>query len=213
MVEVHVDVKPGDAIAETGDVLVLKYAQGLFGLDARVVRMLQSAGIKVQLPDLWESRFANSVPDISAPRLLFVGVPPLSQFLYREIRTFSRKAISTLATESPQTRHILLTIHGPGYGLDEIEAFTAEVAGLVDAINENDFPELQRVTFVENDSGRAKRLANALTRLLPDGSIVKSSSGDRNLPTPNRGGLSCGETRSRCCFWLFASPPCRRRPP
>lgn len=145
----------------------------------RVVRILRSAGVKVQLPEPWESRFVDSVREISALRLLFVGVPPLNQFEYREIRAFSRKAMSTLAKEAPQTRHILLTIHGPGYGLDEIEAFAAQLAGLVDAVRENDFPEaLQRVTFVENESGRANRLANALSRLLPDGSIFKSSSGD-----------------------------------
>ena len=180
MVDVHVNVRLGDALAEAGDVLVLKHAQGVFGLDARVVDILRSAGIKFQLPEPSESCFVDSVREISALRLLFVGVPPLNQFDYREIRAFSRKAMSTLAEEAPQTRHILLTIHGPGYGLDEIEAFTAEVAGLVDAVRENEVPDaLKRVTFVENESGRAKRLANALSRLIPDGSIFKSSSGDR----------------------------------
>ena len=40
----------------------------------------------------------------------------------------------TLAGELPATRTLLVTVHGPGYGLDENEAFESQVAGFVEAI-------------------------------------------------------------------------------
>lgn len=109
--------------------------------------------------------------DAVAPgRVLFVGVGPLRQFGYGEIRKFGRKALEALAGEMPHAGHVALTIHGPGYGLDEAEAFESEVAGLLDAVASGDFPaDLAKVTIVEANAGRAKRLKALLGQLLPGG--------------------------------------------
>ncbi len=177
MTAVEVELKAGDVLAETADVLVLKYAQALYGVDAAVVGILTAAGRQIRLPGPWGFRLEDAVPGIAASRVLFVGVPPLREFGYREIRAFARKALAALAGEAPQTRHLALTIHGAGYGLDEVEAFEAEVAGLVDAIREDDHPEgLQKITIIERNAGRARRLATALVGLLPNHVITKASS-------------------------------------
>lgn len=177
MAAVEVELKTGDVLAEPADVVVLKYAQALYGVDAAVVRALEAEGREIRLPGPWGFRFENSISAIAAPRILFVGVPPLREFGYREIRVFARKALAALAGEAPQTSHIVLTIHGAGYGLDEVEAFEAEVAGLVDAVREDDYPDaLQKITIVERNAGRARRLATALVGLLPDHKISKAGS-------------------------------------
>ena len=169
---IDVEVKTGDALAERADILVLKHAQGLYGLDKIVTGALLEDGRKVQLPKPWKYCFEDSVPGIAASRFLFVGVPPLHFFGYGEIRTFSQTALAVLAKEAPQTRHILLTVHGPGYGLDEIEAFEAELAGLVDAVRGGERPKaLQKITIIERSSRRAERLLRTLVRLLPDRTI------------------------------------------
>jgi hypothetical protein len=170
---VEVELKTGDVLRERADVLVLKYAQKLYGVDAQAIDTLEASCRQIQLPMPWKFCFEDAVPGIAASRLLFMGVPPLREFGYREIRAFARKALAAIAGEVPLTKHVALTIHGPGYGLDEVEAFEAEVAGLVDAVREDDHPKaLQKISIVEYNLGRAKRLASSLTALLPDHTIT-----------------------------------------
>jgi hypothetical protein len=165
-VEIH--VKAGDALTEFADVLVLKYAQESFGVDYAVVQALNAAGRTVPLPKPWSFRIESSVGGIAAARFLFIGVPALNNFGYREIRMFARKAMSSLAGEVPHVRHVMLTVHGAGYGLDEFEAFEAEIAGLVDAVHEQDYPrDLRSITIIERNEGRANRLSTKLIELLP----------------------------------------------
>src|SRR5262249_35660389 len=58
--------------------------------------------------------------------------------------------------------------HGAGFGLDEVEAFEAEVAGIFDAISAGTYPAgLARVTIVEFDRQRSERIRAVLDRLLP----------------------------------------------
>jgi hypothetical protein len=63
-------------------------------------------------------------------------------------------------------------LHGSGFGLDEIEAFEAEVAGLIEAITSDAVPEqLERITIVERDPRRVTLLQRTLPVLLPQGSV------------------------------------------
>jgi hypothetical protein len=158
-------------------VFVLKHAQGLFGLDAVVVRTLRLAGRHFQLPNMGDVEFQNKVPGIVAQRILFVGVPILYEFGYREIRQFAQRALASIAKTAPETKHVMLTVHGPGYGLDEIEAFSAEIAGLVDAVAADEYPdELRTLTIIEFDRNRANRLQSALENLLENGIIKRGAS-------------------------------------
>jgi hypothetical protein len=113
---IDIELKPGDAFSEPADVLVLKHAQALYGVDAAAVKVLENAGRTIPLPTPWGFRLVDSAPGISASRILFVGVPPLRQFGYREIRSFARKALAALAGEAPETRHVLITLHVPDMG-------------------------------------------------------------------------------------------------
>lgn len=170
----RIEVTVGDASQVAGDVLVLKYAQARYGLDAAVADELRRTGREERemspRPDGF--RILQSPSGIVASCILFVGVVPINQFGYREIRAFGRKVLATLAGERPATRTVVATVHGPGYGLDEIEAFESQVAGFVDAILSGDRPDqLECIRIVERNQGRATRLQTALARLLPDGEV------------------------------------------
>ncbi len=71
------------------------------------------------------SVFLRKATDRSARRqsCSWACVPPLRDFGYEEIRGFGRRAVAEAATVAPDVAEIALTLHGPNYGLDEIEAF------------------------------------------------------------------------------------------
>jgi len=171
--KVSIAVEQGDSLAIRADVLALKYANALYGADRAAVRALSGAfpDIEARLPKPEGFYITPAMEAAAAKQILFIGVGPLRQFGYREIRAFGRKVLEALAGEAPNTRHVALTIHGPGYGLDESEAFESEVAGLLDAIDSGDFPpDLDQITIIERNPGRSRRFAVLLDQLLPNGS-------------------------------------------
>ncbi len=180
--QIILKVQSGDALKFKADVLALKYAQDLYGIDAEVAFRLfteEDDDFDSLLPKVSGFRLLSTKSVIAAKAVLFVGVKPLHEFGYQEIREFGRKVLTSLAGAAPETKHICLTIHGAEFGLDEIEAFESEVAGLLDAIKIGDFPEaLQRITVVEINAARARRLSNALARLLPSGLVEVDREGE-----------------------------------
>lgn len=170
MNEIDLTIRQGDAFQLEGDVLVLKYAQGLYGLDEAVVEKLSrfEARVEDRLPLPARYLLLDSHQITRTDKLLFVGVPVLGKFMYKEIRDFSRNALRALAREMPQATRVLMTIHGPGYGLDEQAAFASQLAGLSDGINLGEFPPLLReIVFVERSVGRAERLNEYLEKIAP----------------------------------------------
>jgi hypothetical protein len=165
-------VHTGDALAVEADTLALKYARDFYGVDKQVAsRLLAGRAVDIT-PRIGSFRLVASNGAIAARRALFVGVSDLYDFRYQEIREFSFKVLSSLAGEAPTTRALALTLHGPGYGLDEAECFLSEVAGITDAIASGDYPtQLEIVKIVEQNEGRAGRLREILESYLPGGRI------------------------------------------
>lgn len=160
---IKVVVENDDALRIRADTLVLKHAQGLYGVDRAVYDRVVLAGSKPELPKLGAHHFMPSEHALGSDRVLFIGVEPLYNFRYAEIREFGRLAMAILATDKQKTKHVALTIHGTGYGLDETESFESELAGVIEAIAQNDYPQdLETITFVERDRNRTKRLAAVL---------------------------------------------------
>jgi len=175
---IRVSIETDDALRFRADVLVLKHAQALYGVDGAVFEKLSSAGIKSKLPKIGAHQAVASKLALGVDRVLFLGVEPLSHFGYGEIREFGRRAMTVLATYKQAARHVALTIHGPGYGLDETESFESELAGVIEAIAQNDYPnDLQQITFVERDRSRSRRLSAVLKRLLPKGGLNRTGKG------------------------------------
>lgn len=166
-----VQVAEGDALARPADVLVLKHAQALHGLDRRVVEMMGPGRLPLPRPGMF-ARF-KSPPGVAAPTVVFVGTRSRGQFTYSDVREFGSLALAAAATAVPAAREVAVTLHGVGFGLDEVESFEAEVAGIFDALERGEAPaSLERVSIVEHNASRATLLQAHLASLLaaePDG--------------------------------------------
>lgn len=174
---VMISVVCGDVLRYSADVLALKYAQNLYGVDESVVGLLRRRGVDVaaNLPQIGQYLLVNSSGAISARKVLFVGVAPLGRFQYAEIRQFARDVLANLQTAVPDAQQVAMTLHGRGFGLDEFESFKAELAGLLDALNAGLRPgRLKSISIVERDEQTAARLTLLLSAILPSGQVVTS---------------------------------------
>lgn len=122
-------IKPvhADALEKSADILVLKYADAFHGADAVVASKL---GLLDQTFQKGTHQFFKTHGKISPTEVLFLGVGPLRNFDYSEIAKFSQHALNIISNERPQAKEINLTVHGPGYGLDELAAIDSLVSGI-----------------------------------------------------------------------------------
>lgn len=165
-----------DVVTFAADVVALKYAQGLHGADQA---MAQAIGAK-PTPAAGEHAWLAAQNRVAAGRVLFVGTPSVFRLNYQDIRDFAGRALTVIGREAPATRHVAMTVHGVNVGLDEREAFMAQLAGLLDAGKRDQLPPfLERVTIVEKNQARAARLQQLLDLLLVAQNMVGSGSNAR----------------------------------
>jgi hypothetical protein len=162
-------VVPGDVRHFEADVIALKHAQEFLGADEAVAAALGQVGLPARelecLPNSY--RFVNTHGGIQAGHALYVGMPPIAQIDYQQIKEFAARSLLILQSEAPQARHVALTLHGTGFGLDEVEAFLAEFQGCLEAIQLGAIPAgLERITIVERNGERVERLRRALEQQL-----------------------------------------------
>jgi hypothetical protein len=185
------------------DVLVLKYAQAVYGADARVATLLSGTRNPPEIaPSPGQHVLLPSRRKVAASFVLFVGVLELYQFDYRQIRKFASDSLLILGKEIPDARHIAMTMHGVGYGLDEREAFSAQLAGLFDALRAKVEPSsLERITIVEKSESRAKRIKQIIKKYLPAKPASKTLS-----PVPPKSSIDAG-LRSNVKPHVFVAMP------
>jgi hypothetical protein len=170
---IKIEIVEGDVLDVSADVLALKYAQHYYGSDAavsqRLVKKQKATEEKLQpLPGKWV--WVEPGKALPSRRVLFVGVPPLIKFGYNEIADWAKQAVSIAGRDYPEAEHIAITLHGPGFGLDEIEALHAELRGVVNAVEAGDAPSaLRRVSIVERKPARVERLQAAFEELKENG--------------------------------------------
>jgi len=172
---IEFSIQMGDIVTFNADVVALKYAQSNFGVDLQVSSLLRDAGIQAidVRPRIGDYSYLSTHATIQSPHILFVGVSELGDFDYLQIRKFSARTLNILAQQAPQTRHIAMTIHGVGYGLDEVGASLSQLAGYIDAIQTGDFPSgLSRITIVDIDPDRVQRLRIAFEHALANTASV-----------------------------------------
>jgi hypothetical protein len=103
---------------------------------------------------------------LPARRVLFLGVGNLYDFRYERIREFTRTAFEIIVNRNGLKPSIVgLTIHGPGYGLDEGEAFLSMISGIHDFFakkNCNSF--LKEIAIVERNAKLAEKLRGQLIK-------------------------------------------------
>lgn len=152
-------------------------------------------------------QFFESVNPLLARRILVIGVQPLHRFSYPEIREFGFRVLTSAGEEQTDVRHIALTVHGPGYGLDEGEAFKAEIGGMVDAVRSGQYPRvLERITVVERNVGRAERLRVVLESLIENSYIEVDRDGIHIATTQNLGLQTAGYTSATKPLVFVAMP-------
>src|SRR5262245_5655088 len=87
------DVVCDDVLTFEADVLALKFAQALHGADLMVAEQLFSnSGVAdpvVSFPKPHGFKLFNTKGKIAANDVLFVGVEPLREFEYKQIREFA----------------------------------------------------------------------------------------------------------------------------
>lgn len=147
-----------DILSRPCDLLILKHADGFHGIDKIVADKVGFSGSL----DKGEHSVLRG-RNIEARQVMFLGVGPLEDFRYAEIREFGRRALHLALRSADNPRRICSPVHGPGYGLDEGEAFLSLVAGFSDAIGADlvDKP-IEEITIVEHQSQRAALFAALL---------------------------------------------------
>ncbi len=169
--EVFFSIQIGDVTTFQADVLALKFAQGFYGADRVVAGILDKdvSAMRDLLPKLGSHKLLPASNMLTATSVLFVSVPYLNDFRYEEIRKFATNVLKAVAQDAPLTRHLAMTIHGVGYGLDETEALRAQLAGCLDALEQGQFPpHLKRISIVERNPDRAQRLTDVLSSAIPE---------------------------------------------
>jgi hypothetical protein len=164
---IEFSIEEGDIRDFEADVAALKYAQGFFGADRAVAYELNKSGVSYDdmSPQIGEAFYLETHNSIQSPHALFVGVRQLAEFGYQEIREFSTAVLTFLSQKASTTKHLAMTIHGPGYGLDETESLFAQFTGCLLAIQDGKFPsDIEKITIVERAPERVKRLRHAFEK-------------------------------------------------
>jgi hypothetical protein len=141
------------------DLVVMKHADGFYGADKVVADAIGFNGHIKDGDSLWIKARA-----IASPEVLFIGVGPLSELRYEKIQSFGSASVSLARSHNRPIRHLALTIHGPGYGLDPEQAFLSMLAGIIAEWTREPTSPLNKVTVVE----RAPKRCQLLSRLLHD---------------------------------------------
>ena len=189
---VELSVVREDVTAVAADVLLLKHAQTHYGADAVVVDRLTRSGRLSEAdlsPDDGSHVLVPSAGEIAAAHVLFVGVPWLRQFRYREMRQFARRAIQALAESGRPVQTLATTVHGPGYGLDMEEAFRWLVAGFQQGLTTHPLPGLRRLLFVERNGRRFETLQTLVADaelVLPPAAPAPPTAATISMPEPKR---------------------------
>lgn len=170
----------GDVTNYDADVVALKYAQHFYGSDKAVAEALRRVNVRDDnlQPPVGKYRYVETRRSIKADHVLFVGTVPLTEFRYQHIHHWALQVLEILADEAPQTQHIVATVHGSGFGLDEAEACRSEFAGFIDALQAGNFPtELERITLISSNEERVQRFRKILDELLVNADYAKPIGG------------------------------------
>ena len=163
---VAIVVSNGDILSRPCDLLILKHANGFHGVDQAVSAEI---GFDGHVPN--GEHVILHGKNIEARKVLYIGVGPLNTFRYEHIRNFAHQALEIAGRTKGEIRTICTPLHGPGYGLDETEAFFSLIGGFLDAIRAGVYPsDLEKIEIVEAVSSRATRLEKLLRSKLASAS-------------------------------------------
>lgn len=138
------------------DLVALKNAGGFHGADKAVARAIGFS----EFITPGEVRFCKG-SGVAAAEVAFISVGPLHEFRYERIHEFGRQAIKLARQHQTPIRHLALTVHGPGYGLDPEQAFLSMIAGIIAELKQAE-SALQKITVADYSVQRCGLLKNIL---------------------------------------------------
>lgn len=161
------------------DVVMAIVAEGVYGPTRTLVDALEVSGgfsddvgrLRKGHLDRGESLLVETDGAIRARYALFVGAPDVRRVTYADIADFARNGIRALDEGGVDARSVGLVAHGPGFGLDGIEAFLASVGGVLSAVRHGALPNLERVTYVEASRRKMDQMAEALVNARSSGDV------------------------------------------
>jgi hypothetical protein len=174
-------IENGDILSYPADVVAFKHAAGFYGADLSAVRMLAESSTNVALMALepGQHHIVDSIKILGASKALFIGTPGLNEIGYDEIEVFTKQVLEILATSLPRARHLAMTIHGPGFGLDELGAAFAQFAGLYSSFISSSAPSgLDRISIVDINADRVERLRLAFDNYFEGLDYASKSEGE-----------------------------------
>jgi hypothetical protein len=180
---VRVTIELGDAFSTPADVLVLKYAQGSYGVDLEALRRLGDANGSITMPRAGERIAVLAGSAASAHAVVFIGTPPVQRLDYSAVQAWAKSAVApaspvTLLGEKSgvltEPTSIVTTVHGVenlDRKLDEAQTLRAQLNGFLSGLRSRTAkPKLERIRIVELDEARAERLAEALSKIATENS-------------------------------------------
>lgn len=165
MTPIEISVQCADVAAVASDLLLLKHAQNLYGADQAIAARLEQRGICQESdisPAEGEYMLFETGTAIAAKRTLFLGVPRLRGFGYKQMNQFARRAIELIGQRNLPVCTLTTTVHGAGYGLDVAESLRAMIFGFQQGLATWPLGQLRKIIFVERNQRRCEQLQELL---------------------------------------------------
>lgn len=167
--KVELSIVNGDIFTVPCDVAVFKFARNHHGADSRAAHQLEQLGVDPMKhsPDIGQSSLVSASQISRSKYFLFVGTNYLRTIEYIDLCKFSYLSLKALGDHERSSREpisqIAMTLHGPGFGLDEIEAALCLIEGCDCALRDGVCPpSLAKIIIVEFDQERYKRLNDGI---------------------------------------------------
>lgn len=147
------------------DLLLLKHAGGLYGVDRAVAEALFRANVCApgQLDLAAGEHFIVDAGACMTPsRVMFLGTTNLRGFGYNEMREFAWNALLVLSEQHFTVQRLTTTIHGANYGMDVEESLQSLISGFQEGLESTRELRIGEIVIVERSSRRAEQLANLL---------------------------------------------------
>jgi hypothetical protein len=174
----EIAVRQGNILDIDCDVIALKYAQKFYGADAAVVKRLVTSGIDPETlcPPAGSHLLIQSKGSVPAREILFVGLPAITSFSYQDVRRLGSSVLRILKRERPLTESLAMTVHGRGFGLDEIECVQQQLLGYGDACSLGECPDrLKRILIIEQDPNRVEAIDQIISKFFKPDANARST--------------------------------------
>ncbi|MGD2215508.1 MAG: TIR domain-containing protein [Gemmatimonadales bacterium] len=182
---VKFDVSVGDVTSFEADVVAVKYAEGLFGAAETLAAALGKTeeDLEGSLASVGSRLILPAAGKIRAGRALFLSVVSLARFDLMDVQRFAFDVLHALSSLDPEVRHLVLTLHGTGLGLNPMKVLRSEIEGCSEAIRAGACPPLlERISIIDRDEEMVGKLKHTLSSLLPGGEIDLASAEASSTP-------------------------------